>query len=368
MSPVPVLIFSGYNDRAIIAFCRYAVQRKIIFYIVAKGPEDYIHQTVYKGNVIFDRKEIELELLDIINICNKVKKENDYNEILILPSTEYLNRILVKHQIILKKNFINVGLCKSHIYQLISDKLSFGELCSSNSIAVPQNIDEESVTFPIVIKPKKYFSKDNKIYKPALIYSEEDFQKFFKHKSRADFYLQEFIGGKSFYLLYYFFKDGTYSFYGQQNHIQENNGGSIILAKSILFNDEELVSKFSTLFKKIKFNGLVMVEVKYFKGNYYMIEANPRLWGPSQLINDSKMDLFECFAFDNGLISQQLQYNFLPNKWYFWSSRINTKTLNKDSIVYHDFNQMEFLKYINEIESIEIYNKEDTCRIYKKNK
>ena len=35
-----------------------------------------------------------------------------------------------------------------------------------------------------------------------------------------------------------------------------------------------------------------------------MIEANPRLWGPSQLILDSGMDLFQCFAYDNKLIKK----------------------------------------------------------------
>jgi hypothetical protein len=36
------------------------------------------------------------------------------------------------------------------------------------------------------------------------------------------------------------------------------------------------------------FYGLVMIEVKEYDNQFYMIEANPRLWGPSQLILDAK--------------------------------------------------------------------------------
>ena len=53
---------------------------------------------------------------------------------------------------------------------------------------------------------------------------------------------------------------------------------------------------------QIGYYGLIMIEVKIQDGEYYMIEANPRLWGPSQLILDAGMDLFHRFALDNGLI------------------------------------------------------------------
>ena len=84
--------------------------------------------------------------------------------------------------------------------------------------------------------------------KPLIVKDSRDFEKFIALKAEADFYYQEFIGGKSFYLLYYFDKKGNYSVYSQQNLIQQDNGLSIIGAISSDFHQKEISKKFGTLF------------------------------------------------------------------------------------------------------------------------
>ena len=51
-----------------------------------------------------------------------------------------------------------------------------------------------------------------------------------------------------------------------------------------------------------------MVEVKHLSNKNYMIEANPRFWGPSQLFVDAGINLFEAFLVDNGLLNKRLTF------------------------------------------------------------
>ena len=51
------LIFSGYNQRAVVAFCREATSLKVPFCIIAKSEEDTILKTIYKEQVFAIRSE-----------------------------------------------------------------------------------------------------------------------------------------------------------------------------------------------------------------------------------------------------------------------------------------------------------------------
>lgn len=360
----PILIFSGYNDRAVIAFCRYATSMKLTYFIATKGPSDYIYHSNFADNIIYERGRNDLSLSEILFISEKVKSLSDSKKLLILPSTEFLNRKLLEFRDILNHNLIEIGLCDGHIYNQVSDKYSFGELCEKFGIRKPTQLEEETLCFPLVIKPKQYFSSHNEIFKPSIISSQKEFDLFFADKMSSDFYIQKFIGGQSFYLLYYFFKDGSFSIYSQENLIQQANGGSIILAKSIVFPDANLVNEFAELFKSIQFSGLVMVEVKLFKGNFYMIEANPRLWGPSQLIIDAQMNLFDCFAIDNQLTDAVQKGIYKTNTWYFWSGSIDTNDRDNVHVDYHDYSCSSFMGDLEEIKKCDVYNRPDTKEIY----
>lgn len=366
MAKKSVLIFSGYNPRAIVSFCRYAVENMIPFNIVADSHSDIILNTAYKAQVIAIRRDNNLDIIIIEKFIDLIRQQEKAEEVFILPSTEYLNRILLKNKERLAKIKVNFGLCDESLYQLISDKNSFCDLCKRNGINIPESLQEPPSNERFVIKPKTYVAGDGEIFKPILINSIEDSIKYQELIQHPDTFLQEFIGGKSYYLLYYISKnDKDHSIYSQQNLLQQYNGRSIVLARSTSVHIEKIGEKFMNLLNDLGFTGLVMVEVKKFKGRYYMIEANPRLWGPSQLILDAGMDLFDKFAFENGLINEKPKRFYNKNIWYYWSGGIVEDEKNSYDISRHEFEEIDFLENLANFQINDIYAQDDTFELFR---
>jgi len=361
-----VLIFSGYNNRAVITFCRFSVQKKIPFYIVSKGEEDLIYKSDYVKNIVYKRKKTDLSIEDVLFCSNLIRNKKDLDKIVILPSTEYLNRLLLENYILLLENNIEFGLHKRDVYELLSNKHSFGELCRVNSINIPSQILKDDATnFPLVVKPKTYFNKQNEVFAPEVVHNKEELDSYFKNKNEENFYLQEYIKGRSIYFLYYIFPNGSYSVYSQENYMQQFNGGSMIIAKSSECHSNKIAAEFADIFVNVGYKGLIMVEVKVFNEKFYMIEANPRLWGPSQLILDAQMDLFDCFAYDNGLITELTNQKYLPDTWYYWSGGLTENLNNELPVTFYNFDEDNLEINRNEIEQNEVYNRKDTVSIYK---
>ncbi len=363
-----VLIYSGNNQRAVVAFCRYAKKASLNFYIIANGEDDTIYNTEHSKNIILTREKNKLSIESVIENCQLVKRISKYDKLIILPSTEFLNRFLLDNREQLLSLNIEIGLCEKNIYETISDKYSFGKLCEKHGINIPKEINAQPTTFPFIVKPKQ-FRKNNQTLneKPAIILNQKQLEDYFLSKEKQDYYYQEYIGGNSYYLLYYVFKDGRYSCFSQENLIQQHNGGSIILCNSSDFHKNEYAHSLANLFIENKFFGLVMVEIKAFSNSYYMIEANPRLWGPSQLILDSNMNLFDCFALENDLISESTsKEEYKENQFYFWSGGLIDNQNNKKQPIIYNFEKENFLNYYHEIINNEVYNKTDTRDIFLK--
>ena len=78
-----------------------------------------------------------------------------------------------------------------------------------------------------------------------------------------------------------------------------------------------------------------MVEIKKQINVNYMIEANPRFWGPSQLFVDARMNFFEAFLHDFGFLPENPPpFNFINaiHKKYFWFGGIIEVFLRKAKI------------------------------------
>ncbi|WCO01140.1 hypothetical protein [Psychroserpens ponticola] len=363
-----VLIMSGYNNRAVVSFCRFCEKNDISFFIIAMGEDDIINFTEYSKYIILKRKSKALHLDDFLLYKNKIKEKHDIDKLVVLPSSEFLNRFLLDNLTELEENNFIVPLTDEKLYQEVSDKYSFCELCEKNDIRIPKeyrSIDEANI--PFVAKPKQYFI-DGKITneKPVLIMNKGDYESFNQQKNKDDFYYQEFVGGDSFYLLYYFSKNGEYSVFSQKNLIQQDNGLSIIGAKSSDFHHNNIADKYADLFVKKGFVGLIMIEVKAFNDEVYMIEANPRLWGPSQLILDANMDLFYKFALDFGLINEEYNYSSIYKEdiTYFWSGGIHQDLDNNNQPVFHQYDELSFFnEYQNWVQN-DVYLKEDSISVY----
>lgn len=365
MTKKALIVFSGFNQRAVVAFLRTLEQKHVAYTLIASSPEDSIFQTKYRQRVSCTRKVKALSLDDLLESIRKAKKTLIADEYVITPSTEALNRFIIKHRNVFESQGCNIPLIDEALYEKLSDKYAFGELCKQHGIRVPAEYESiELATLPCVAKPRKYVAADGRTYSPILIHTRDELESFKELFAPSDFYFQEFIDGESLYLLYYFYRGGTVAKFSQKNLIQQPDGKSIIAAVSSEFHTDQESDKYEKLFKSIGFNGLVMVEVKNQNGLHYMIEANPRFWGPSQLFIDAGVNLFEAFLFDNGFISTKPNVSPEPKETrYFWYGGMTG--LSDDKVTYHGYSKELFEKERDDWMAADVYSREDTKYLYK---
>ncbi len=363
-----IIIFSGYNTRAIIAFIRTLEKHSIEYCIIAKSDQDDIMYTRYRDRVCAIRTKTALDLGDLTASINTISQRfQPAHEFVIAPSTEALNRFILTHQ----KHFENLHCIfptvGKPLYELISDKYSFGQLCKKHHISIPKEFNTfETAQPPFVAKPIRYVSSSGKIESPQIIKTKKDLNQFIKNHETADFYYQEFIDGQSFYLLYYFFKDGSILKYSQENLLQQENGKSILIAQSSDIHTHEISTHFERLFNSTGFYGLVMIEIKLHNNIAYMIEANPRFWGPSQLFIDADVNFFEALLYDFGLLPDKPNTSIAKKAFYFWDDGISVNYQSRNDVAYYNYSKIQFKKNRDFLQKIEIFNKNDTFHLYQK--
>ena len=359
-----IVVFSGYNQRAVVAFLRTLEKNKINYKIIASGLDDQVFFTAYKEKVVYTRKIKSLDLQDIIIGLKKINKEKIN---IIAPSTEALNRFLLQNRDSFESLGFKIPLVKKQLYETISDKEKFVKECCKNDILVPKEYKiSKYFERSLVAKPKSYVGSTGDIISPIFILNQKDLTYFINHYVVDDFNYQEYLKeGRSVYLLFYFDKNGNFWLLSQENFIQQPGGKSMQCAKITEdFKDTSIVGPYIQLFKRLKFRGFVMVEIKIINNNYYMIEANPRFWGPSQLFCDADYNLFECFLYDYGLLNNKPAQN-LKMTYYFWSNGIPAEMIEKSDAVFHGEGKKIFQQNIKQMEKVDIYNRKDTNMIYK---
>ncbi len=359
-----ILVFSGYNNRAIITFLRTLEKNDISNYkIVAMGEKDYIFRTIYKSKVWYVRQSQELTIDVLKLIIDKLRTEKN-ESFWIVPSSEFLNRFMLEKREELCSIGCEIPLVSKELYEKISDKSSFKKLCMEQGLSVPQNIPVSREFFEaFVAKPFTYFSKDGRNYSPVLIKNENDCKRFNDNYDKSLFYYEQYIEGESYYLLYYFSQNkGVYS-YSQKNLVQQPEGKSIVMAVSSDLHKCDIGKRYEKMFMELGFYGLVMIELRKCKDTYYMIEANPRLWGPSQLFYDSECNFFEVMLLDNGFIDTDVIFRE-KDSMYFWNGGVQqTKNKGKE-LVYLGVEEKEICKFNDELINCEIYNRFDTKELY----
>ena len=357
------IVFSGYNDRAIISFMRFAEKENVDVYIVASSVYDKIFLTKYRKHIKYIRSNIIFEYNKIIKILIKIKIKYKKDRLVVLPSTEYVNRSILKNKKLFEDNDIYIPLVDYEIYENVSDKFSFRNIVSLKSnIKVPKLYSYDNAKVPFVVKPKRYFDDKEAVqFKPLLITNQEHYQSFRSKDCFNDYFIEEYVEGKSYYLLYYFPERGDPICYSQENLVQQPGGGSICAARAARYHDESINSDYITLLQNIGFHGLIMIEVRISKDDSYMIEANPRLWGPSQLFLDSNIPIFHHFVADLGF---HLTWNEqITGDKYFWSGGMLTSN-NAQSPIYHGTSRNEFYDQFYEFLQSDIYLRPDTLSLF----
>ena len=359
-----ILIFSGYNQRANLAFCRTAEKYNIPFIIIANGHRDTIFHTQYQKKVKAIRPASVLNISHIGDIIKKLNNELNIKRLTILPNTEFLNRFILKYRRELAEINCVVPLVPQDLYKGISDKYDFGRMSQEFGLAVPQEVGE--IDIPFVAKPIKNFSDSGRALKPYLILNEKDYETWRGEETPFDFYFQKYISGQSYYLLYYLFKNGEKNpiRFSQKNLIQQHSGKSIVAAISSQLHLNDICKKFEDLLISTGFYGLVMIEVKYFEGIYYMIEANPRLWGPSQLFIDGGAPLFEGFLLDNGFDVELPEQKCSVEARYFWFGGFMETLQQKKKLAFHQYSQETFEEEFNRFFDVDVYKRSDSINLY----
>jgi predicted ATP-grasp superfamily ATP-dependent carboligase len=259
-----------------------------------------------------------------------------------------------------------IPLVEESLYAKVSDKWAFRTLCQQNRIAIPHEyMSLECAEFPCVAKPRAYFSSvDNRTLDPHILHTRVDLNSFLEYQIESDFYYQRFIEGPSYYLLYYFFKNGTVQKYSQQNLLQQPGGKSIVAAVSSDIHCARVSLQFEELFSSIGFTGLVMVEIKGDDRNLCMIEANPRFWGPSQLFVDAGVNLFEALLLDHGYLHELAPIKTTPNKTrYFWFGGIVLTWKSGMPLAHHTNSDINLHTLISELPKwlrSDVYRRSDT--------
>lgn len=356
-SNLGVLVLSGYNMRAVIAFLRVCTYNNIPVYIVATGKDDPILYTNFASKVVFIRKNKRVE--ELFDIFLSIKEKNSLDKCFVAPTTEYLNRYLVRNKKEFEKANIFIPLVDEKLYEKVSDKYSFCQLCKENDIDVPKIYDDiETATFPCILKIKQY--KDY-MGKPIKIEGKKTYNEIVSKSSTKLWFIQEYVSGESYYLLYYFRKDGSYLSFSQKNLIQQSDGGSILLAVPAALHEKPICETYVKMFQKVKFHGLVMVEVKWDGETYKMIEANPRFWGPSQLFVDAGIPFFEEFLRDLGFKTHKPTIE--KSVFYYWENGF-ARSVNEEK--YYDYSVKRLEHDYHIIKKFEIYNREDTKHLFRK--
>lgn len=361
-----VIVFSGFNQRAVISFLRVLKEYNVPFAVVARSADDPIYLTSFKPHITSVRSQVSLDLNDIRMQIESAMKSMQASSCLIAPSAEALNRFLLEHLDEFESIGCTIPLVKQELYNRISDKYSFGDMCAAMGISVPREIKSSmELTPPFVAKPKTYFTADKKVFTPVLVRNDDELTQFRRDYDQEAFYFQEYVSGESYYLLYYFDRNGAVRKASQQNLVQQPGGKSMIACMASGYHLAEESARYELLFRKSGFRGLVMVEVKKQGPVHYMIEANPRFWGPSQLFLDAGNDLFAAFLEDYGLIKEKKEsIQWKVNTRYFWLGGL-LETMHGKQLP--DFHGYSFDKLTTDLPAwmdADVYRRNDTGELF----
>lgn len=360
-----ILIFGGVNPRAIIAFMRKAKQWAIPFHIAAKDTSDELFLTDYASSIFYVRKDSILSLQLFRELFELLHQKYAYDGVIVLPSTEFLNRFCLTNKAELESIGYTIPLVAQEIYSLVSDKSSFSTYCNNQGLLVPSEFEELPEFYPIVAKPKR-FAIEAPDLKPFLILNEQDKERF-KQKyafNLSEFYFQEYIHGESHYLLYYFSRNNGVQKASQENYIQQGNGASIIYARSTALWQTPIAEEYERLFKSMNFTGFSMIELRKRGKEYVMIECNPRLWGPLQLSNDCNSGIVELFLIDMGFNQVELPHKVpVTDIVYFWHEGFR-QAQRQLGLSFHHFSPESFERERSLLLQLDLYNRPDTANLF----
>jgi hypothetical protein len=155
--------------------------------------------------------------------------------------------------------------------------------------------------------------------------------------------------------------------FSQENIVQQPDGKSMVAAVSSDLHNTIESKKYEELFKSLQFFGLVMVEVKQRDGINYMIEANPRFWGPSQLFVDAGVNFFEALLYDFEVLDHLPKLNESTDiTRYFWFGGVVDTYKENKRLKFYEGNENDLMYSLPAWLQSDVYRRTDTMDIFKK--
>jgi hypothetical protein len=358
-----LLILSGYNMRAVIALCRWARAAGVPVCLVARHARDPIYDTAYRAHVIAERTGPALSVDQYARWIADARTAPGIDSVVLVPSTEFLNRFLLAHRAELESLGGIVPLVDAPLYAQLSDKRAFSDLCAAHGIPVPQRFAGVPDTAPFVAKPVTYGAASSGQIKPYLIRTAAERDAFLAREDVSRFYCEAFVGGDSVYLLLHRSQCGHITATAQQNLVQQGAGGSIVLARGHDFHQQDAAQPYYRLLEAVGFHGLLMIEVRLdaATGAAVMIEANPRLWGPMQFTLDQHVDLFSPWLADLGVDVAAPTPAVPTRPYYFWSGGLHGEA---HPVAWHAFDSHTFVHDYPRIAASDLFARPDTLRLH----
>lgn len=282
---VRYVIFSGANERAVIAICRSFWGRGVACSIVARPDADLLKLTRFAVWIDAVRAVDRLDLNDMLSAVVLLRDRFVGERLVFLPTSESVIRVLLDHRIQFEEAGLEIPLVSKTVYQRVSDKHSFLSLANDFGVPLPPVVDIPTVdNLPLVAKPRCELQAESgrKLY-PELLFSPADLQRFEQKWPREEYFFQRYLDGNSYYYLAYFPRDGEPLVRYQRNLLQQPNGKSVIAAQLCSCPDEKTRDALIGALRSVGFFGFIMIEVMELNGVFYLIEANPRFWGPFEL-------------------------------------------------------------------------------------
>ncbi len=286
----PVLLLAGTSDRAVMTCIRSFKKHGIPFYLVLPNNKISLWSfSRYRKNILNKKYHSYQNLSQFKQSLKDATK--GLPELILFPIGENQTRFLLKEKEWLFSIGIILPVSEYTVFIALSDKLSFTKLSEKYGLCVPKQVSyaPKSTKLPIVAKPKKNI--DNNLIKkvPYLIFNQKQFEHFKNNEDPNSFFYQEYVFGSTYYYCALYKQGILIANFVHLTCVQQSNGGSVVKAIPGEIDRQTMLKIDKILFDK-NWSGPIMVELKFQNGNYYVIEANARLWGPLQLPYDNGVD------------------------------------------------------------------------------
>lgn len=304
--------------------------------IIAMSMADLVYKSAYAGQVVLTRKTKELTVDLFAQWIDVIRQTVGRSELVIYPSSEYLNTFLLKNRSMVEQMGCVIPLIDEEAYRRVTNKESSASFFASYGIATPEVIPPASISTPIVAKPRINISQAGRSLYPHLLRDESELEEFLSNESRDDFFFQRWVEGPSFYLFFYVPRDGsTPVTVSQENLVQQPGGKSMLFAVSALIHETAIAGTCLTALRDIGFHGLCMIEFIEQDGFLYFIELNPRPWGPIQFCEDMGVPMLETLIYDWSGGAAPTSRMTSGRRYYAWLGGMVASSMGGAKLVTH---------------------------------